>query len=124
VVSFRAARNSAASEGGFVTVSGLALGTSDVTPTVLVGIKSCATSAWISTTSVACRAALDIARMGLVIAVLAGSRVGTQTSIFSFDGGMQKVRVLDAPPVISSGCAIEMRLRHAVSRYDQHVSSF
>ena len=86
VVSFAHATNTATTEGGFVTVSGLSLRTSNMTPTATVGLASCATSVWASTTSAACAAGLSIARTGLAVAVTVDSAIGTQTSAFSLDG--------------------------------------
>ena len=86
VVSACLSCNTAATDGGFVTVSGLAFYTSDKTPTVEVGLASCATSVWTSSTSTVCASALAIGPTGLDIAVTADTVVGTQTSIFSFDG--------------------------------------
>ncbi len=85
VVSFVAEANVAVTAGWSVTVSGLDFGFADATPTFGLGVSSCLTTTWASATSAVCLVALG---NGLLTEALAtvSTIVGTQTSVFSYDG--------------------------------------
>jgi hypothetical protein len=84
VVSFVSEANAGVTTGWSVTVSGLDFGFEDVTLAAGMGLSSCPTSAWVSTSSVACFAA---AGQGLLKEALAtvSTVVGTLTAVFSYD---------------------------------------
>ena len=54
VVSFVGEKNAVTSTGRSVTVSGLGFGSLDATPSSRLGLSSCLTAAWASSTSVVC----------------------------------------------------------------------
>ena len=85
VVSFVAEANVAVTSGWSVTVSGVDFGFADATLTFGLGLSSCLTSTWVSATSAACLAALGSGPLAEVLATVS-TIVGTQTSVFSYDG--------------------------------------
>jgi hypothetical protein len=85
VVSFVAEANSAVTSGYSVTVSGLNFGVSTTTPTATVGLSSCATAAWASTSSVVCMLSMGEGVEHELRATVAGV-VGSRTATFSYDG--------------------------------------
>ena len=79
--------NGAASGGQSVTISGVNFGESDVTPTAVVILTLCKTSAWSSTTGLVCDVAAGSGVGSLWgVCVTAASLVGTDTAVFTFDG--------------------------------------
>ena len=86
MVSFVDALNAAMTTGWSVTVSGVSFDAStDATPTASLGLTSCTTAAWASSTSVVCFAAAGDGVTHLATASVAGV-VGTRTATFSYDG--------------------------------------
>ena len=85
VVSFAAEANAVATCGWSVTVSGLGFGYGNATPTARLGVSSCATTAWVSASSATCMASAGEGQGRDVTATVSGV-VGTQTSVFSYDG--------------------------------------
>ena len=85
MVSFASESNAAVTTGWSVTVSGIDFGRSDATPTTGVGMSSCYSSAWVSSTSVACLLTRGTGLTFDALATVSGV-VGTLTSAFTFDG--------------------------------------
>ena len=85
VVSFGSETNAGMTTGWSVTVSGIDFGTSNVTPTIDVGVSSCYTVSWVSSTSVAC-ALTQGSEASLNVVASVSAVVGTQTVVFSYDG--------------------------------------
>jgi len=84
VVSF-VAPNAAITAGLSLTMAGLSFGSLDVTPSTAIGLTSCATAAWASSTSVRCLVAAG-AGPSILTSVTVESVVGTRIAGFSFDG--------------------------------------
>jgi hypothetical protein len=78
--------------GWSVTVSGVDFGYADATTTGGLGLSSCPTAAWVSSSSVACYVARGEGPLWEALATVA-SIVGTQTSVFSYDGPFCLCRV-------------------------------
>ena len=85
VVSFVAEANVAVTAGWSVTVSGVDFGFADATPTFGLGLSSCLTTTWASATSAVCLVALGNGPLTEALATVS-TIVGTQTSVFSYDG--------------------------------------
>ena len=85
VVSFSSEANAAVTAGYSVTVTGLNFGVGTTTPTATVGLSSCATAAWASTSSVVCLLACGEG-VGHELRVTVADVVGTRTAGFSYDG--------------------------------------
>ena len=86
VVSFVDLSNAGMTAGWSVTVSGLSFGAStESTPTVALGLTSCATAAWASATSVVCAVIYGDGVRHVATATVFGV-VGTRTAAFSYDG--------------------------------------
>ena len=85
VVSFLWPENTASSDGGLVTVSGLDFLSSDATATAGLGSQSCSTTSWASGTSVVCSAKAE-AGTAIDAVTTVGGVIGTQTGGFTFDG--------------------------------------
>ena len=85
VVSFSSEANAAVTAGYSVTVSGLNFGVAATTPTATVGLSSCATASWASTSSVVCRL-LGGEGVGHELRATVAGVVGTRTAGFSYDG--------------------------------------
>ena len=85
VVSFADASNAASSASTVVTVSGVSFGGRDATSSARLGLSSCGTAAWASTTSVEC---IVVAGQGVghAASVTVLGIVGTRTKVFSYDG--------------------------------------
>ena len=77
--------NTASSDGGLVTFSGLDFLSSDATATAGLGSQSCSTTSWASGTSVVCSATAGTGTAVDAVTTV-GSAVGTQTGGFTFDG--------------------------------------
>ena len=91
MVSFASEANAVVTTGWSATVSGLDFGFEDATLSARIGLSACYTSAWVSTSSVACFAARGHGPLKDAVATVCGV-VGTQTSVFSYDGaGAQRV---------------------------------
>ena len=84
MVSF-VAPNAAITAGLSVTMAGLSFGALDVTPSTAIGLTSCETAAWASSTSVRCLVAAG-AGPSILTSVTVESVVGTRIAGFSFDG--------------------------------------
>ena len=85
VVSFSVEANAAVTAGYSVTVSGLNFGVDATTPTSTIGLSSCATASWASTSSVVCMLSMgEGVRHELRVTV--SGVVGSRTSGFSYDG--------------------------------------
>ena len=85
MVSFVAEANAVVTAGWSLTVSGLDFGFADATPTTGLGVSSCLTASWASATSAVCFAAMGEGPLAEALATVM-SVVGTQTSVFSYDG--------------------------------------
>ena len=85
VVSFVAESNSGVTSGYSVTVSGLNFGVAATTPTSTIGLSSCATAAWASTSSVVCMLSMGEG-VGHELRMTVAGVVGSRTATFSFDG--------------------------------------
>ena len=85
VVSFVAETNAIVTAGWSVTVSGVDFGYADTTPTNELGLSSCPTVAWVSSSSLACYLARGESPLAEALATVS-TVVGTQTSVFSYDG--------------------------------------
>ncbi len=85
IVSFTRPQNTAGSDGGLVTVSGLDFLSSDATATARLGSQSCGTTSWASGTSVVCSATAETGT-AIDTVTTVGSFVGTWTGGFTFDG--------------------------------------
>ena len=85
VVSFVAETNAIVTAGWSVTVSGVDFGYADTTPTNELGLSSCPTVAWVSSSSSACYLARGESPLAEALATVS-TVVGTQTSVFSYDG--------------------------------------
>ncbi len=85
VVSFVAETNAIVTAGWSVTVSGVDFGYADATTTSGLGLSSCPTAAWVSSSSVACYLARGQGPLAEALATVS-LIVGTQTSVFSYDG--------------------------------------
>ena len=85
MVSFVDSFNVATTVGWSVTVSGVSFGALDATPSSRLGLSSCGTSSWASSTSVVC---LPIGGQGVAhdIYMTVAATVGTQAKTFSYDG--------------------------------------
>ena len=86
-VSFAGSFNVATTVGWSVTVSGVSFGAVDATPSSRLGLSSCVTSSWASSTSVVClpTGGQGVAHDGgMTVAAI----VGTRTKAFSFDGSV------------------------------------
>ena len=77
--------NSGVTSGYSVTVSGLNFGVFATTPTSTLGLSSCATAAWASTSSVVCMLSPGEGVSHELRATVAGV-VGSRTATFSYDG--------------------------------------
>ena len=77
--------NSAVTAAYSVTVSGLNFGVDATTPTSTIGLSSCATASWASTSSVICMLAMGEGVIHELRVTVAGV-VGSRTSGFSYDG--------------------------------------
>ena len=98
VVSFVAEANSAVTSGYSVTVSGLNFGVDTTTPTSTIGLSSCATASWASTSSVVCMLSMGEGVKHEHLMTVAGV-VGTRTATFSYDGrGSSLEMALDKSP--------------------------
>jgi hypothetical protein len=88
-----------AAQSGFtsLTVSGLNFGCGDHTATAAVALISCATSSWISATSLACRSAAQTIAVRGVATVSVGSITGTGQPVFSFDAPAVSNTVRNSP---------------------------
>ena len=84
VVSFEQAENGASTAGWSVTVSGIDFSPSNATPSARVGLSTCGTTAWASSTSVLCFSPAGEGGAFAVVATVAGV-AGTRTAAFSFD---------------------------------------
>ena len=73
--------------GWSVTVSGVDFGYADATTTSGLGLSSCPTAAWVSSSSVACYLARGEGPLAEALATVS-TIVGTQTSVFSYDGSL------------------------------------
>ena len=85
VVSFADAFNAVVTVGWSVTVSGVSFGALDATASSRLGLSSCLTSAWASSTSVVCLPSGGQGVEhdgGMTVAAI----VGTRTKTFSYDG--------------------------------------
>ena len=85
IVSFSDEANAAVTARYSVTVSGLGFGVGATTPTAAVGLSSCATAAWVSTSSVACMLSAGEGTLHDTRVTVSGV-VGSRTSAFSYDG--------------------------------------
>ena len=85
-VSFVGAANVATSAGWSVTVSGISFGGQDMCLSARLGVSSCGTAAWLSTTSVECMASGGQGGGHDGFVTVSGI-VGTRTKMFSYDGG-------------------------------------
>ena len=74
--------------GWSVTVTGISFAPLNGTPSVVVGLSSCGTTAWASNTGVVCLLAQGYGVQTMVAATVAGV-VGTRTALFSYDGAKQ-----------------------------------
>ena len=77
--------NSAVTSGYSMTVSGLNFGVDATTPTSTIGLSSCATASWASTSSVVCMISTGEG-VGLELRVTVAGVVGSHTASFSYDG--------------------------------------
>ena len=85
VVSFSVEANAAVTAGYSVTVSGLNFGVDATTPTSTIGLSSCATASWASTSSVICMLSMGEG-VSHELRVTVSGVVGSRTSGFSYDG--------------------------------------
>jgi hypothetical protein len=85
LVSFVSELNAATSAGHSATVSGMSFGSLDVTPSIRLGLTSCATTAWVSSSTVVCVLAAGYGPQK-DLAVTVEGIVGTRTRTFSYDG--------------------------------------
>ena len=85
VVSFSVEANAAVTAGYSVTVSGLNFGVDATTPTSTIGLSSCATASWASTSSVICMLSMSEG-VSHELRVTVSGVVGSRTSGFSYDG--------------------------------------
>ena len=85
VVSFVAEANSAVTSGYSVTVSGMNFAVSATTPTSTIGLSSCATAAWASSSSVVCMLSMGEGVSHELRMTVSGV-VGSRTATFSYDG--------------------------------------
>ena len=85
VVSFVLEANSVLTSGYSVTVSGMNFAASTTTPTSTIGLSSCATSAWASTSSVVCMLGTGEGVSHELRVTVAGF-VGSNSASFSYDG--------------------------------------
>ena len=85
MVSFVESFNVATTVGWSVTVSGVSFGAVDATPSSRLGVSSCTTLAWASSTSVVC---LPSGGQGVAhdVVMTVAAIVGTRTKTFSYDG--------------------------------------
>ena len=100
MVSFVANANVGVTGGWSVTVSGVDFGFADATPTFGLGVSSCLTTTWASATSATCLVALGNGPLTEVLATVS-TIVGTQTSVFSYDG----MRTVTGAVVCGRRCA-------------------
>ena len=84
-MSFVSELNAATSAGHSATVSGMSFGLLDVTPSIRLGLTSCATTAWASSSTVTCVLASGDGPQKDVAVTVEGI-VGTRTRTFSYDG--------------------------------------
>ena len=85
VVSFSAEANAAMTAGYSLTVSGLNFGVDATTPTSTIGLSSCATASWASTSSVTCMVSMGEG-VSHKLRVTVSGVVGSRTATFSYDG--------------------------------------
>ena len=85
VVSFVLEANSVVTSGYSVTVSGMNFAASTTTPTSTIGLSSCATTAWASTSSVVCMLGTGEG-VSHELRVTVSGVVGSRTATFSYDG--------------------------------------
>ena len=90
-VSFVNEANVAVTAGWSVTVSGLDFGFADATPTFGLGLSNCLTTTWASATSAVCLVALGNGPLTEALATVS-TIVGTQTSVFSYDGMLHTIQ--------------------------------
>ena len=79
-------RNAPSSGGLMATLSGLAFASRDTTPTATVASVDCATSSWMSGTTVECLMASAIAGTRATTVVTVAGVTGTLDGFFTFDG--------------------------------------
>ena len=79
------AYNAGMTAGHSLTVSGMSFGSLDTTPSVDMGLTSCKTAAWGSSTSVRCLVAAG-SRPSILAGCTVHSVTGTGLGLFSFDG--------------------------------------
>ena len=84
-MSFVAESNTGVTSGYSVTVSGLNFGVAATTPTSTIGLSSCATAAWASTSSVVCMLSMGEG-VGHELRMTVAGVVGSRTTTFSYDG--------------------------------------
>ena len=85
VLSSRVPLNVATSRSAAVTVSGLSFGAADATVSVSYAAFACATTAWLSTTTVACGTSSDVAHSMGTGAVTVVAVAGTANAALTFD---------------------------------------
>ena len=85
VVSFVLEANSVVTSGYSVTVSGMNFAASTTTPTSTIGLSSCATTTWASTSSVVCMLGTGEGISHELRVTVAGV-VGSNSASFSYDG--------------------------------------
>ena len=116
VVSFVGEKNAVTSAGWSVTVSGLGFGSLDATPSSRLGLSSCLTAAWASSTSAVCFLAPGEGQGKDVVATVSAV-AGTRTHTFSYDGaagiskssgcGVCEQRILEGSPIADpADCAL------------------
>lgn len=83
IFSRTALENTASSADNLVTIQGLNFGSSDVTPTVFIGVTSCQTTIWSTETSVTCDASAGTGARSLTASI--HSLIGTGFMAFTYD---------------------------------------
>ena len=85
MVSFVAEANSGVTSGYSVTVSGMNFGVAATKPTSTIGLSSCTTATWASTSSAVCMLSMGEG-VGHELRMSVAGVVGSRTATFSYDG--------------------------------------